>query len=229
MIDFKNIKKAYDKKIVLDIPELIIPEGEVFGLVGNNGAGKTTAFSLVLDLIAPSQGEVLSKSENVRLHENWKKYTSAFLDESFLIDFLTPDEYFHFIGKLYGWNKSDTEQFVHRFTEFFNDEIIGVKKFIRDLSKGNQKKVGLVASLIGNPEIVILDEPFASLDPSSQIRFKNIVKEYAAEKTFLISSHDLNHVTEVCDRIVVLEKGQIVKDIQTDQVTLKELESYFAV
>ncbi|GAL69326.1 ATP-binding protein [Jejuia pallidilutea] len=101
---------------------------------------------------------------------------------------------------------------------------------MRDLSKGNQKKAGIVAALIGNPEVVILDEPFANLDPTTQIRLKGIVKDLAETRgvTVLISSHDLLHVTDVCERIVVLEKGEVVKDLVTNEATLKELEAHFA-
>lgn len=90
--------------------------------------------------------------------------------------------------------------------------------------------MGIVATFIGAPEVVILDEPFANLDPTTQIRLKGIIKDLAAKSgvTVLVSSHDLMHVTEVCERIVVLEKGQIVKDIVTAPATLKELEAYFS-
>jgi len=229
MIDLKNIKKTYDGNVVLNIPSLTIPEGENFGLVGNNGAGKTTMFSLLLDLIKATEGEILSKNINVATSEDWKHYTGAFVDEGFLIDFLTPIEYFTFTGKLYGLTKADIDEFLIPFTDFFNDEILGNKKYIRDLSKGNQKKVGIVGALIGNPEILILDEPFANLDPTSQSRLKKLINDLRAEKTILISSHDLNHVTEVCNRIVVVEKGEVVKDLETNPETLTELEAYFAV
>jgi ABC-2 type transport system ATP-binding protein len=229
MIQINNLAKAYGGVVVLDVEELNIPTGQSFGLVGNNGAGKTTLFSLLLDLIQPYQGEVLSKGVSVAKSSDWKAYTGAYLDENFLIGFQTPDEYFEFTGSLYGMNKSDVQQFLERFDVFFNDEIRGKKKYIRDLSKGNQKKVGIAAALIGDPEVVVLDEPFANLDPTSQIRLKQLIRELDDDKTILISSHDLNHVTEVCERIVVLEKGKLIKDIFTQEDTLKELEAYFAV
>ena len=229
MIAIKNIKKAYKGKTVLSVPDLSISKGESFGLVGNNGAGKTTLFSLLLDLINATTGEVTSKGIPVAGSEHWKSYTGSFLDEGFLLDFLTPNEYFEFTGRLYGKNKSDVNEFLQQFTVFFNNEILDSKKLVRDLSKGNQKKVGIAASLIGDPEILVLDEPFANLDPTSQIRLKNIMNELNKDKTILISSHDLNHVTEVCNRIVVLEKGEVVKDLATTEATLKELENYFAV
>lgn len=230
MITVHNLTKTYGENTVLNIDNLEIPKGQSFGLVGNNGAGKTTLFSLLLDLIQPSSGHIINKDVQVDQSEDWKPFTSAFIDETFLIGYLTPEEYFYFIGELRGRNKADVDALLSYFDDFFHGEILGQKKYLRDLSKGNQKKVGIVASFIGNPEVVILDEPFANLDPTTQIRLKGIIKDLAAKEgvTVLVSSHDLIHVTEVCERIVVLNKGEIVKDIHTSAETMKELEAFFA-
>ncbi|WP_198295215.1 MULTISPECIES: ABC transporter ATP-binding protein [unclassified Winogradskyella] len=230
MIHTKDISKSYSGTQVLKIDELTIPKGQSFGLVGNNGAGKTTYFSLLLDLINPSTGTITSNDIVVSQSEAWKPFTSAFIDETFLIGYLTPEEYFYFIGDLRGQNKADVDALTAKFEDFFNGEIIGKKKYLRDLSKGNQKKAGIVAALIGNPEVIILDEPFANLDPTTQIRLKQILKDLAEKQgvTVLVSSHDLMHVTDVCERIVVLEKGEVVKDLETNPTTLKELEAHFA-
>lgn len=230
MIITSNLSKKYNEHLVLNIVNLEIPKGQSFGLVGNNGAGKTTYFSLLLDLIKPTTGHIKNNTILVHESEDWKPFTSSFIDESFLIGYLTAEEYFYFIGELRGQNKADVDALVAQFEDFFHGEILNQKKYLRDLSKGNQKKVGIVAALIGNPEVIVLDEPFANLDPTTQIRLKGIIKNLAATKgvTVLISSHDLMHVTDVCERIVVLEKGEIIKDIATSQATLKELEAYFA-
>lgn len=229
MITTQNLTKKYGSQIVLNIENLEIPKGQSFGLVGNNGAGKTTFFSLLLDLIQPTSGHIESNGISVSESEEWKAFTSSFIDESFLISYLTPEEYFYFIGELRGRNKADVNALLSNFEDFFHGEILGQKKYLRDLSKGNQKKAGIVASFIGDPEVIILDEPFANLDPTTQIRLKAIIKDLADQKgvTVLVSSHDLMHVTEVCERIVVLNKGEIVKDIQTSAETLRELESFF--
>ena len=231
MIQVHNLKKAYNGNLVLNINGLEIQKGESFGLVGNNGAGKTTFFSLLLDLIEPSQGHITTNGITVNKSEAWKPFTSAFLDETFLIGYLTPEEYFYFIGELRGQNKADVDTLLKKHEDFFNGEILNNKKYLRDLSKGNQKKVGIIAALIGKPEVVILDEPFANLDPTTQFRLKKIIKELADDKdvTVLVSSHDLAHTTEVSDRIVAMHKGEIVKDIKTSAETLKELEEFFAV
>ncbi|GGD22878.1 ABC transporter ATP-binding protein [Flavobacterium orientale] len=230
MIQVKNLTKTYNGTTVLNITNLDIPKGQSFGLVGNNGAGKTTFFSLLLDLIQPSTGMITSNSIQINISEKWKPFTSAFIDESFLIGYLTPEEYFYFIGELRGWNKADVDSLLVKYEDFFNGEILKNKKYLRDLSKGNSKKVGIVAALIGEPEVIILDEPFANLDPTTQIRLKKIIKELAEDPsvTILVSSHDLQHTVEVSNRIVALQKGEVVLDLVPSSETLKELEAFFA-
>tara|TARA_Y100000741_G_C18243781_1_gene554673 strand:- start:1015 stop:1710 length:696 start_codon:yes stop_codon:yes gene_type:complete len=229
MIKIENLTKTYSGKQVLNISNIEILKGTCFGLVGNNGAGKTTLFSLLLDLVEPTSGEILNQGIKVSKDESWKEKTSAFIDSTFIIGYLTPEEYFEFIAELRDVQKDDLYEWLNKFSSFFKDEILDQKKYIRDLSKGNQKKVGITASLIGSPELIVLDEPFSNLDPSSQILLKKLIEKFSKNQntTFLISSHDLTHVTEVCNRIVLLEKGVVVKDIETNKATLKELEGYF--
>lgn len=231
MITINSIKKAYDGTVVLDIPELTIPQTQCFGLVGNNGAGKTTLLRLILDLIRASSGEVLIEGEHVAKSESWKKVTGAYLDDHMLLGYLTPDEYFDVLRKVHKMSDSDLELHNERFESFFNGEILGQKKYIRDLSKGNKKRVGISAAFFGNPQLVLLDEPFESLDPSSQIRLKKIVEKEKEEKntTFMISSHDLDHVTDVCERVVLLEKGLVKQDITgTREEKFEALNIYFS-
>lgn len=230
MIEIRNLKKKYGGTTVLSITELQIGAGKCFGLVGNNGAGKTTLFNLILDLIRATEGEVLSKNRKVSDSEHWKGYTGSYLDESFLIGFLSPSEYFSFIGNIHGLNKEDIELFLEQHRDFLDQDTARTKKLIRDLSSGNKSKVGILATMLGRPEVIVLDEPFSHLDPSSQIRLKRILRSFVENgTTVLISSHDLKHVSEISDRIVILDKGEIIKDLQTTPETLKELEDYFMV
>jgi len=230
MITINNIGKAYNGQIVVDIPQLQI-EGGIVGLVGNNGAGKTTLFRLILDLVKADRGEILSKEKPVTIQEEWKQYTAAYIDEGFLIHYLTPEEYFYFVGKLHNHSKADVDEFLQTFDAFFDGTILKSGKYIRDLSKGNQFKTGIAACILQEPEVLLIDEPFANLDPSSQIRLKQMLKELQEKKrmTILISSHDLNHITDICSRILLMEKGKIIKDIETSDDTLSELEDYFKV
>ena len=231
MIQINDLKKVYNGVIVVNIPQLEIKAGESIGLVGNNGAGKTTLFRMVLDLIRPESGEVLSNGNKVAGGEEWKNYTASYLDEGFLIDYLTPEEYLYFIGGLHQQSKAQVDEALLGLTDFFNGEILKKGKYIRDLSKGNQCKVGVGACLLQKPQLLMLDEPFANIDPSTQFRLKNILKEQNKKHgvTTIVSSHDLNHVTDVCERILLMEKGRIIKDIATSSSTLSELEEYFGV
>jgi ABC-2 type transport system ATP-binding protein len=229
MITVQNLIKAYKGIAVVNIPELKVAAGETIGLVGNNGAGKTTFFRLMLDLIRADRGVIFSKEKDVSSTEEWKQYTSAYLDEGFLIGYLTPEEYLFFIGKLNNLSRSDVQERNRHFERFFDDTVLNTGKFIRDLSKGNQFKLGIAACLLQDPEILILDEPFANLDPTTQIRLIAMLKEWNEQKkmTIFVSSHDLNHVTKISSRILLMEKGKIIKDEPTSDQTLKELEFYF--
>lgn len=231
LIKIENLTKKYSDKLALNIENLVIDAGESFGLVGNNGAGKTTLFRLILDLIESNSGIIKINDEIVSKSEKWKYNVGAFLDETFLFDFLTPLEYFKFLAELHKVEKNIFEERLSELSDFINDKDLIEKKYIRELSKGNKQKVGIISTLISQPKIVILDEPFSNLDPSSQIKLKKLITKYNKNKkiTFLISSHDLIHITEICDRIVLLEDGEVRKDIETSDETFEELKKYFAI
>lgn len=229
MITVSNLSKTYKDTTVLSIESLELSKGEIIGLVGNNGAGKTTFFSLLLDLIKPSTGHIENNQIRVDQSEAWKSTTAAFIDESFLIGYLTPEEYFSFIAGLRNINKADLDTFLNRFSTFFNEEILGRNKYIRDLSKGNQKKVGIAAAFIGAPELVILDEPFANLDPRAQMQLQKLLREINQDLgcSIFVSSHDLLHVSELCQRILILNKGELVKEANRGEISLDALRAFF--
>ena len=162
--------------------------------------------------------------------EEWKQHTGAYIDEGFLIDFLTPEEYFYFIGKVSGVSKNEVDERLKIFEHFMNDEVLGQKKLIRDLSAGNKQKVGIIAALLNKPQLVILDEPFNFLDPTSQNVLKHLLTDYNRETraTILISSHNLAHTIDISPRIALLEHGVIIRDLENQERSAeKELEEYF--
>jgi len=230
MIHVSQLSKTYSETTVLSIESLELQAGEIIGLVGNNGAGKTTFFSLLLDLITPSTGHIENQGVRVNESEAWKSTTAAFIDENFLIGYLTAEEYFEFIAGLRGVEKAELSDFIEVFKAFFNDEILGNKKYIRDYSKGNQKKIGIAAAFIGTPALVIIDEPFANLDPRAQMQLQKLIKSFNSEHgvSLLVSSHDLLHVSEVSQRILILNKGELIKDVRTSETTLEDLRAFFS-
>ena len=235
-IYIRNIQKTFGEKTAVDIDQFIIHEGEILGLVGNNGAGKSTLFRLILDLIKADRGCVTIEHEgrtvDVSQTEEWKDWTGAYIDDSFIIDYLTPEEYLQFIARISGLSETQLEEELSKYEHFMAGEILAQKKLIRNLSAGNKQKVGIVAALLMHPSLLILDEPFNFLDPSSQNAIKHLLTDYNRQTgaTILVSSHNLNHTVDICPRIALLESGKIIRDIDNhDGSAEKELESYFDI
>lgn len=244
-IQIENLKKSFGEKVAVDIDHYEIKDGEMLGLVGNNGAGKSTLFRLMLDLVKADGGRVLMfpsleeqnsgiarEAVDVAHTEDWKDWTGAFVDESFLIDYLTPDEYFQFIGRISGRTQEEVDTFLNDFDQFMAGEVKGQRKLIRNLSAGNKQKVGIVGAMLLQPKVLILDEPFNFLDPSSQSAIKRLLVDYNKKTgaTILVSSHNLQHTVDICPRIALLEHGVIIRDIDnTDRQAATELENYFEV
>jgi ABC-2 type transport system ATP-binding protein len=230
MIEVEHLTKFYGPIAAIQNLSFRVEKGEILGFLGPNGAGKTTLFRIILDLVRPTEGRVLLEGSDVSKTEDWKHRVGSYLDEHMLLSYLTPAEYFETLRKIYGLSKEDLRLHLEQFKEFFNEEILEKDKYIRDLSKGNLKKVGVAAALLGDPDVVLLDEPFENLDPSSQIRLKKLINKKGTERqtTFLISSHDLTHVTDICERIVLLEKGTIIQDLKEEKEgMIHALEEYF--
>ena len=229
-IQLNNLKKCFGEHTAVDIPHFTIDYGQMVGLVGNNGAGKTTLFRLMLDLSKATEGNVLIDDIDPAKSEDWKLQTGAFIDNSFLIDFLTAEEYFEFVGKVSGMTREQVAERLKTFETFMGDEIMGQKKYIRDFSAGNKQKIGIVAALLSSPQLVILDEPFNFLDPSSQNQLKRILTEFnrSTGSTVIVSSHNLQHTVDISTRVALLEKGKIIEDIDNSDGKAEEiLDKYF--
>ena len=231
-LTIQNLRKTFGSKVAIDIEQYDIQRGEILGLVGNNGAGKSTLFRLILDLIKADTGRVTSDGIDVSTTEDWKDWTGAFIDESFLIDYLTPDEYFQFIGKISGRTEEEVNKRLDTFDKFMAGEVRGQQKLIRNLSAGNKQKVGIIGAMLLEPQVLILDEPFNFLDPSSQSAIKHMLLDYNKHTgaTILVSSHNLQHTVDISTRIALLENGKIIRDIDNrERQANAELENYFEV
>lgn len=229
-ISVDNLQKSFGTVKAVDIHKLDIEKGDFLGLVGNNGAGKTTFLRLLLDLTKADEGSVTLEGVNPRLSEEWKTFTGAYLDDGFLIDFLTPDEYFAFIASANGIDAPTLAERRSDFQAFLGDGITGQKKYIRSYSAGNKQKIGIVSAMLNHPQVLILDEPFNFLDPGSQEELKRLLTTYqqSTGSTIILSSHNLQHVAEICRRICIMDAGHIVEDIDNnDGKATEELRDYF--
>lgn len=230
MIEIKNLKKQFGETVACNIDAFTINDGDILGLVGNNGAGKTTLFRMLLDLLQADEGSIVIDGINPAESEAWKQFVGAYIDEGFLIDFLTPEEYFAFLGKISGMTQAEVDERLKDFEQLAAGEVFGQKKLIRNLSAGNKQKVGIISALFLRPKIVILDEPFNFLDPSSQLILKHVLTDYAQATgaTLIISSHNLQHTVDISNRIALLEHGVVIRDLPNSQGSANaELEEYF--
>ena len=231
-ICIEGLVKTFGGRTALDIETCRISQGEIVGLVGNNGAGKTTLFRLIMDLIKPDKGYVDIGEYRVNETEDWKTHVAAFIDAGFLIDFLTPEEYFEFIARIYNITQADLELRLAAFNRFMGGEILGQKKYIRNFSAGNKQKIGIIGVLITGAPVIILDEPFNYLDPTSQLLIRNILGEYNKNTgaTVFVSSHNLNHVADLCRRVILLKESKILHDMDnTEKQAEAELLRYFSI
>jgi ABC-2 type transport system ATP-binding protein len=231
ILEVLDLKKSY-KDFTLAVRAFHAGNHEIIGLVGNNGAGKTTFLRLLLDLVLPDHGKIFSNNISINQSDHWKAYTGSFLDEDFLIGFLRPIEYFEFIGKLYNLSLENLKFKILRFQKFLNIDF-NSKKLIREFSSGNKYKIGIISTLITAPELVVYDEPFNYLDPTSQNVLSTILREYTEEynATIILSSHDLSHISELCTRILIIDNGIFIKEIEnfSPEQTSQVLKSHFMV
>lgn len=225
MIEIHNLRKCYKEKKALNIASLSIDDGQVVGLIGNNGQGKTTLLKLILDLTKPTSGQVLINGSDVGETEDWKRITGSYMNEGYLIEYLKVEEYFSFIGFLNNLDKNELNKRILRFEDFFRGEVLKQKKYIRDFSSGNKCKIGIAAAFIPNPSLIILDEPFAHLDPYSLAFAKSFFKEYAATNraTFIISSHQIDMISSLATRVIVLQSGLVINDISEGNINTNTL------
>ncbi|MGT2711765.1 ABC transporter ATP-binding protein [Streptococcus oriscaviae] len=211
MIQFEQITKRYGEVLALDNLNLTIENGEIFGLIGHNGAGKTTAISLLTSIITPSQGKItVDGLELEKNREAIKKRIAYVPDSPDIFLNLTAYEYWHFMGSIYGVPKETVNQRIQQLAELF-DMTSRQHEAIDNFSHGMRQKTIVIGALVPNPDIWILDEPLTGLDPQASYDLKQLMKEQAqAGNTVIFSTHVLAVAEQLCDRIAILRKGKII-------------------
>ena len=225
-LTFESVKKKYGSFEVLSIDGVSFTSGETIGIVGKNGAGKSTFLRVMTGLSSIDAGRVLLDGKSICESEDWRDDCGVFLDESFLIEFYTPNEYLDFAGCLRHLSRGEVVARKLEYADFFHGEVIGTHKLIRELSAGNRKKLGIAGALLSNPSMLILDEPFSDLDPQGRRWLLDKVKDHRRRNGLIVvTSHDLHVIEELADRIIMLDAGKIIRD--ADSACWHDLEMHF--
>ena len=210
MITVKNVTKKYGKFKAVDNISFEINDGEIIGLLGPNGAGKSTTMNILTGFIEPTEGEVIINGYNISKKPKKAKKCIGYMPEGVLLyKDMTVKEFVTYMAELKGVKKEQIKESVDQAIQ--DTWLQNVRKvLIRNLSKGYKQRVSMAGALVGNPEIIILDEPTVGLDPKQIIEIRNLIKKLGKNHTLIISSHILSEISQICERVIIINKGQIV-------------------
>jgi ABC-2 type transport system ATP-binding protein len=221
MIKFENLTKYYGDLCAVDNVSFEVKKGEILGFLGPNGAGKTTTYRILTGYLHATSGTIKVKDFNIHDHQLEIKKLIGYLPESAPIyhDMLVFD-YLNYIADIRGVPKDEKFDHIKKLAQLCSlNEVM--HKTVNQLSKGYRQRVGIAHALMGNPEILVLDEPTVGLDPNQIVDTREIIKQIGKEKTIIFSTHILSEAYATCDRFVVINKGKLVADYTVDEV--KEL------
>lgn len=207
MIELKNVTKKYGDFVAINNMNFKIEKGEIIGFLGQNGAGKTTTMKLITGLLDCTEGEIYINNE--KLSYKSKRMIGYMPENTPLYQELTVKEFIDYMAELKGIKKSERKIDVEKMIKELNLELVK-NKLIKNISRGYKQRVSLAGALIGNPDILILDEPTVGLDPKQVIEIRNLIKSLKKSHTVLISSHILSEVTQMCQKVIIIDKGKIV-------------------
>lgn len=210
MITVKNVTKKYGKFKAVDNISFEVNDGEIIGLLGPNGAGKSTTMNILTGFIEPTQGEVIINGYNISKKPKKAKKCIGYMPEGVpLYKDMTVKEFITYMAELKGVKKENIKESVEQAMQ--DTWLQNVKKvLIKNLSKGYKQRVSMAGALVGNPEIIILDEPTVGLDPKQIIEIRNLIKKLGKNHTLIISSHILSEISQICEKVIIINKGQIV-------------------
>ena len=215
IISIKNISKSYANINALLNVSIDLNEGDIVGLIGENGAGKTTLLQIISCLLRQSAGKVFIDKLDTENDEYSIKYKIGYLAENNpLYEEMKVKEYLIFTSKLYGLKNFKKQ--INEYQKLREISDLSFRK-ISELSKGQKQRVGLCSCLLHEPKILILDEPTTGLDPKQLIYFRDLIKKISKNKIIIFSTHIINEVSKVCNRIVILKKGVVKKDISINE------------
>ena len=225
MIEVKNLVKRYGNHAAVNDLSFTVETGKVVGFLGPNGAGKSTTMNMITGYIAPTEGEVLIDGIDIMDEPELAKKNIGYLPE---IPPLYPDlkvrEYLSFVAELKKVSKKDRDIEVHKIMSKTKTLDVS-ERLIKHLSKGYKQRVGLAGAMMGNPDILILDEPTVGLDPSQIIEMRELIRELSKNHTVLLSSHIMQEISAVCDEIIIINEGKMITKDTPENITKKRVDS----
>lgn len=210
MIEVKNVTKKYGKFVAVDNISFDVKDGEIVGFLGPNGAGKSTTMNMITGFIEPTQGNIIINGYDISKKPKKAKRQIGYMPETVPSYYeLTVKEFIKYMAELNDIDKKIKKEEIERvIKEVGLDEVRN--KLIRNLSRGYKQRVSMAGALVGNPEVLILDEPTVGLDPKQIIEIRNLIKELGKKHTVILSSHILSEVNQICEKIIIINKGKIV-------------------
>ena len=227
MIELRGITKKYGKTIAANDINFFINKGDIVGLLGPNGAGKTTIMNMITGFIKPTSGQIIINGYDIKKDFKKAKKSIGYMPENVpLYNELRVMEFINYmadlknIGKYGREYKKNKKQEIEKIIEKTNLEPVK-NKLIKNISRGYKQRVELAGALVGNPEILILDEPTVGLDPKQIVQIRELIKSLAKDHTIIISSHILSEISQICDKVIILNKGKIIANSDTKSLEEK--------
>lgn len=219
MIEIQNITKRYGSKVAVDNATFTINKGEILGFLGRNGAGKSTTMNIITGYLSASEGRVLLDGHDILEEPREVKRHIGYLPEQPPLYFdMTVDEYLRFVCDIKNVDKRKTSAHLGEICDLVKITPVR-KRLIKNLSKGYKQRVGIAQALVGNPKVIILDEPTIGLDPKQIIEIRRLIKDLGRDHTVVLSSHILPEISDVCERVVIINRGQIIAQDTLENLT----------
>ncbi len=210
MIEVKNVTKKYESTIAVDNISFEVKDGEVVGLLGPNGAGKSTTMNMITGYIEPTSGQIFVNGIDILKKPNKVKKQIGYMPEGVPLYYeLTPKEFISYMAELKLVKKKERKQEVQRvINEAGLQEV--QNRLIRNISRGYKQRVSLAGALVGNPDVIILDEPTVGLDPKQITEIRELIKKLGKNHTVILSSHILSEISQICEKVIIINKGKLI-------------------